>query len=104
MDIYTRILNRQANQQRMMDLVTPMKTCSRKEIDELLNLPEVPFQDGLTPEQRNIMDSIMDSVFAKTVEDGSMKSLPPKRAGGASQRVHSAPLNLKYLDHPNYGL
>jgi len=81
-----------------------MKTCSRKEIDELLNLPELAFHDGLTPEQRDIMDSIMDSVFQKMVEDGSMKSLPPKRAGGLSQRVHSAPLNLKYLDKPNYGL
>lgn len=81
-----------------------MKTCSRKEIDELLNLPELAFQDGLTPEQRDIMDSIMDSVFTKMVEDGSMKSLPPKRAGGLSQRVHSAPLNLEYLDKPNYGL
>lgn len=88
----------------MQELVNPTKTCSRKEIDELLNLPELAFQDGLTPEQRYIMDSIMDSVFAKMVEDGSMKSLPPKRAGGLSQRVHSAPLNLKYLDKPNYGL
>lgn len=88
----------------MMELLTTTSRCSKKEVDELLHLPELAYQDGLTPEQRSIMDSIMDSVFAKMVEDGSMKTVPPKRVGGLSQRVHSAPLNLKYLDRPNYGL
>jgi hypothetical protein len=81
-----------------------MKTCSKKEVDELLHLPELAYHDGLTPEQREVIDSIMDCVFQKMVEDGSMKTLPPKRAGGLSQRVHSTPLNLKHLDCPNYGL
>ena len=39
----------------------------------------------------------MDDVFAKLVEDGSMKTIPPKRAAGMSQRVHAAPLVLKHL-------
>lgn len=88
----------------MTELLTTTSLCSKAEVDELLHLPELTYQDGLTPEQRNIMDAVMDSVFAKMVEDGSMKAVPPKRAGGLSQRVHSAPLNLKYLDRPNYSL
>ena len=79
-------------------------TCSKREVTELFHLPELAYQDGLTPQQREVIDSIMDSVFEKMVEDGSLKSLPPKRAGGLSQRVHAAPLPLKHLDKENYGL
>lgn len=88
----------------MMEQLATKNPCSKEDIDELFHLPKVAYQDGLTVEQRGVLDSIMDAVFQKMVEDGSMKTLPPKRAGGLSQRVHSAPLNLKYLDKPNYGL
>jgi hypothetical protein len=88
----------------MMEQLVTKNPCSKEDIDELFHLPKVVYQDGLTVEQRGILDSVMDAVFQKMVEDGSMKTLPPKRAGGLSQRVHSAPLNLKYLDKPNYGL
>lgn len=88
----------------MEELLTTTNNYSKGEVTELLNLPELAYQDGLTVEQRNILDEIMDAVFQKMVEDGSMKTLPPKRVGGLSQRVHSAPLPLKYLDKENYGL
>ena len=88
----------------MMEQLTTQNHCSKEDIDELFHLPELAYQDGLTVEQRGVLDSIMDAVFEKMVEDGSMRTLPPKRVGGLSQRVHSAPLSLKYLDKPNYGL
>lgn len=88
----------------MMEQLTTKNPCSKEDIDELFHLPELAYQDGLTVEQRGVLDSVMDAVFEKMVEDGSMKTLPPKRVGGLSQRVHSAPLNLKYLDKLNYGL
>lgn len=89
-------MNRQANQDQMKALMTG-QTFSKEEIQELLNLPQLSYQEGLTPAQREILDSIMDDVFAKLVEDGSMKTIPPKRAAGMSQRVHAAPLVLKHL-------
>lgn len=96
-------MNRQVNQSLLQELVTT-NNCSKDEATELFNLPELAYQDGLTTAQRNVLDEIMDSVFLKMLEDGSLKSLPPKRVGGLSQRVHAAPLPLKHLDKENYGL
>lgn len=70
---------------------------SSKKYEELLSLPPVDFVQGLTTEQREVIDSIMDSVFEKLLEDGTIKEIPPKRKHGTSQRVHAAPLNLKHF-------
>lgn len=73
------------------------QTCSKEDFQELISLPELSYQEGLTWQQREVLDSIMDDVFARLVEDGTMKTIPPKRAFGTSQRVHAAPLNLKHF-------
>jgi hypothetical protein len=51
------------------------------------DLPEVGYCEGLTTHQREILDEIMDSVFQKMLEDGSIKSIPPKRQYGSSQKA-----------------